>query len=227
MAAWLATPSLTWIGRHAKRGKEAFDELGLLGGFRGTLIHDGWKSYQDLVCKHGLCNAHHLRELTYVHEELGQPWAKHMGDLLVSACHEVNSAGQPLQPEQVSTFRRAYDDILAEGEALNPRQPPSGRRGRTKQSKPTNLLGRLRDHASDVWRFATDVGVPFSNNVAEQAFRMAKVKQKISGCFRTPEGADSFCTIRSYVSTMHKQGANIFRSLALAFQGKTPQPLFS
>jgi hypothetical protein len=78
--------------------------------------------------------------------------------------------------------------------------------------------------SDDVWRFATDPGVPFTNNLAEQAVRMPKVKQKISGCFRTPEGADTFCVIRSYLATMHKQGANLFESLIQTFQGAAPQP---
>ena len=107
-----------------------------------------------------------------------------------------------------------------------PPAPKSGNRGRTRQSKATNLLLRLRLHADDVWRFASDHNVPFTNNLAEQAVRMPKVKQKISGGFRTKNGADTFCTIRSYLATMHKQGANIFHALTLTFQGQPPQPRF-
>jgi len=100
----------------------------------------------------------------------------------------------------------------------------SGKRGRTRQSKATNLLWRLRTYAEDVWRFASDPNVPFSNNLAEQAVRMPKVKQKISGGFRTRNGADTFCTIRSYLATLHKQGHNLFHALTLTFQGQPPQP---
>lgn len=221
----LASAGLTWLGLHAKRGKAAFDALGLLALFTGTLIHDGWAPYRLLdKCKHGLCNAHHLRELTYVHEQLGQGWAKKMIDLLVAASHEVALAERPLERKRQAHYLRAYRVILGEGKALNPLQPPSGRRGRTKQSKATNLLVRLRTQAADVWRFMTDAHVPFSNNIAEQAVRMPKVKQKISGCFRSAKGAEAFCTIRSYAATMHKQGANIFHCLTLVFQGKPPQP---
>ena len=221
----LASASLTWLGLHAKRGKEAFDALGLLALFTGTLIHDGWAPYRLLEkCKHGLCNAHHLRELTYVHEQFGQGWAKKMIDLLVAASREVALVTGPLERKRQAHYLRAYRAILVEGKALNPPQPPSGRRGRTKQSKATNLLVRLRSQAADVWRFMTDAGVPFTNNIAEQAVRMPKVKQKVSGCFRCVKGAEAFCTIRSYAATMHKQGANIFHCLALVFQGKTPQP---
>ena len=223
----LATTMLTWVACHAKRGKEAFDALAILPGFMGTLIHDGWKPYRELLCKHGLCNAHHLRELTYVFEALGQVWADKLIHLLVAACHEVDKAGKPLPPARLADYRCRYDGILAEGEALNPLAPRSGKRGQTRQSKPANLLRRLRSYADDVWRFATDHNVPFTNNIAEQAVRMPKVKQKVSGCFRTKKGADTFCTIRSYLATMHKQKANLFHALTLTFQGKTPQPKFA
>ena len=223
---FLVTATLTWIGCHPNRGKKAFEAFGILTGFLGTLIHDGWKPYRELLCKHGLCNAHHLRELTYLFEEMGQAWAKRLIDLLVGACHEVTAAGGPLRPERIAHIRALYDEILREGEAANPRAPPSGRRGSTKQSKATNLLGRLRNHADDVWRFMTDHGVPFTNNLAEQAVRMPKVKQKIAGCFRTKNGVDTFCVIRSYLATLHKQGDNLFHSLTMTFMGYPPQPRF-
>ena len=117
----LATPMLTWVACHAKRGKEAFDALGILSDFLGTLIHDGWKPYRDLLCKHGLCNAHHLRELIYLFEELGQVWAGRMIELRVAACHEVNEAGGALTLDRVADFRTRYAVILDEGDALSPR----------------------------------------------------------------------------------------------------------
>jgi transposase len=223
----LATPLLTWLGAHPNRGKKAFDAFGLLLAFAGTLIHDGWRPYRELACKHGLCNAHHLRELTYVFEQMGQAWAKCLIDLLLAACHEVAAVGAPLPAERIAHYRTAYDRILATGEAANPRAPPSGKRGRTKQSKALNLIDRLRLYADDVWRFMTDAGVPFTNNLGEQAVRMPKVKQKVSGGFRTPDGLDTFCTIRSYLATLHKQGANLFLALTLTFQGSPPQPRFT
>jgi transposase len=223
----LVTPLLTWLGAHPKRGKQAFDAFGLLIAFAGTLIHDGWKPYRELACKHGLCNAHHLRELTYVFEQMGQAWAKCLFDLLLAACHEVAAVGAPLPAERIAYYRTTYDQILTTGEAANPRAPPSGKRGRTKQSKALNLIDRLRLYADDVWRFMTDPGVPFTNNLGEQAVRMPKVKQKVSGGFRTPGGLDTFCTIRSYLATLHKQGANPFHALILTFQGSPPQPRFA
>ena len=223
----LATTVLTWMGSHMNRGKTAFDAFGILTEFVGTLIHDGWKPYRDLKCTHSLCNAHHLRELTYVFEEMKQVWATHLIDLLVTACHEVAKAGGPLTVDRISHYRAAYALVLAEGEADNPRAPPSGKRGRTKQSKALNLLDRLRTYESDVLRFMTDHEVPFSNNVAEQAVRMPKVKQKISGGFRTPDGLATFCTIRSYLATLQKQNVNLFHALTLTFQGSPPQPSFA
>ncbi len=223
----LATPMLTWMGSHANRGKIAFDAFGLLTAFTGTLVHDGWISYRDLACLHALCNAHHLRELTFVFEEMKQAWAKRLIDLMIQAHQEVALVGGPLAADRIAYYRSAHVEILSEGAAVNPRAPPSGKRGKTKQSKALNLHDRLRDHADDVWRFLTDPNVPFSNNIAEQIMRMNKVKQKISGGFRTEAGLASFCTIRSYLATMQKQGFNIFDSLKLAFQGTPPQPRFA
>jgi transposase len=228
---WLhtaVTDALTWMGMHAKRGKIAFEAFGLLGRIKGTLVHDGWASYRELECNHALCNAHHLRELTFVHEQCVQPWAKRMIDLLVAAHHETKAThGLPLTPTRIQAIRADYEAVLIEGAAANPAQPANGKRGRTAQSVPFNLLRRLRDHADDVLRFTTDPRVPFSNNLAEQAIRMPKVKHKIAGCFRTFEGAQAFCTIRSYLATIQKQHFDIFPSLVQAFQGFVPQPRFT
>ena len=227
---WLhvvATTLLTWIGCHTKRGRQAIDAFGILTAFVGTLVHDGWKTYRDLVCTHALCNAHHLRELTFVFEQLGQAWANRLIDLLTDALDEVKSIGGPLPAERRADYRSRYAEILAEGDTANPRAPRTGKRGRVKQSKARNLLDRLTLYADDVWRFATDHGVPFSNNVAEQAVRMPKVKEKISGGFRTLTGLETFCTIRSYLATLQKQGVNTFDALALAFQGTPLQPRFA
>jgi len=220
------TASLTFIARHTKRGQEAFEAIGILPAYRGTLIHDGWVPYRALACLHGLCNAHHLRELVYVHEQMRQAWAKDAFDVLLQAHEQVQSTGKPLVPHQIGHLRFVFEQILQQGDLANPRQSATGKRGRTKQSKALNLVDRLRLHADDVWRFATDVGVPFTNNMAEQAVRMPKVKQKISGCFRTEEGADVYCTIRSYLATLHKQGKNLFEALLQTFKTTPPMPAF-
>ena len=231
----LATEKMTWIGSHPKRGREAFEALALLQQFRGVLVHDGFLPYKALNCLHALCNQHHLRELTYLLEEQKQAWAGDMIELLTHANHLDNlNCADGKTPDyssenyqtEVRDLRDLYEAILAQALTDNPVAPPTGKRGRTKQSKATNLIVRLHDYGDDVWRFMTQAGVPFTNNLAEQAVRMPKVKQKVSGCFRKPEGAKTYCIIRSYCATMHKQGANIFESLVAAFKGSTPQPNF-
>lgn len=229
----LATDTLSWMGVHPKRGAEAFDALALLQQFKGILVHDGWIPYKALPCQHALCNAHHLRELTYLLEEQGQAWAGDMIELLTYANHIDNAncaQGQLPSYEakqyqtEVRDMRYLYDAILSQAQAQNPVAPSIGKRGRPKQSKATNLIARLRDYSDDVWRFMTQPNVPFTNNLAEQTVRMPKVKQKVSGCFRTMQGAQAYCVIRSYCATMHKQGANVFESLVDTFKGAAPQP---
>jgi transposase len=236
----LVTRSLTWLAPHAQRGSAAIEALGLLHGFKGTLVHDGLASYKELACTHSLCNAHHLRELIYIHENEGQKiwdnWAQQMMDVLRQALKEVDQAQGPLDGSRQAYFEARWSALLERGEALNPavvRTDTSadvswgiGKRGRPKQSKAHNLLRRLRLYRADVWRFMTDRDVPFTNNLAEQALRMCKVKQKISGCFRTTHGADTFFTIRSYLATMAKQKANLHACLVSVFQGQPIQPCF-
>ena len=203
----LATAMLTWVGSHAKRGREAFDAFAILPHLLGTLIHDGWKPYRELACKHGLCNIHHLRELTYVFEQLGQAWAGRMIDLLGAAWHEVTNWAVRFPRNASHTTGRLMKNF-------SPTVKPSIRAPRSRASaaernrarRSTSLI-RLRNYADDVWRFVTDPDVPFTNNLAEQAIRMPKVKQKVSGGFRTPDGVDTFCTLRSYLATMRKQGS--------------------
>ena len=223
----LVTPLLTWLGGHPNRGQQAFDAFGLLIACAGTLIHNGGKPYRERDCQHGRCHAHHRRELTYVFEQLGQAWAKGLFDLLRAACHEVAAVGAPLPAERIAYYRTTYDQILTTGEAANPRAPPAGKRGRTQQSQALNLIDRLRRSADDLWRFMTAPGVPFTNNLGEQAVHMPKVKQKVSDGFRTPGGLETFCTLRSYLATLHKQGVNLFHALTLTFQGTPPQPRFA
>ena len=230
---WLhcaVTKTLTWLGYHPKRGSEAFSSLGILGGVKGVLVHDGLVGYKQLDCLHALCNAHHLRELVFVHEQEGifDSWAQEMMDLLLLANGEVQQFGGPLTPERQTWFTDQWALLLQRGESFNPPErhtgAPTGKRGRHKQSKAFNLLMRLRNYKDDVWRFMTDVGVPFTNNLAEQAIRMAKVRQKVSGCFRTAAGAKTFFTIRSYLATMRKQKACLFDCLVSVFLGQPIQP---
>lgn len=239
---WLhcaVTDTLTWLAPHAKRGTLAFEALGLLEGIKGVLVHDGLASYKGLDCTHSLCNAHHIRELVYIHEQenekIGDPWAQEMIDLLLQALKEVDLAQGPLDESRQAWFEAQWSALLERGENYNPQiqrtgtsqDGAMGSRGRIKQSKAVNLLKRLREHRQQVWRFMSEAGVPFTNNLAEQALRMAKVKQKISGCFRTEHGADTFFTIRSYLATMTKQKNNLFDCLVSVFNRQTIQPCFA
>lgn len=225
----LATPKFTWMGVHAKRGCEAIDEFNYIPLFKGILGHDGWMPYRAYtLCDHSLCNTHHVRELRAVGEDTLQVWTEQMVTLLYSANDEVNAApGRRLSQERIDALRTEYRTIIWAGDALNPVQPSKGKRGRIKQSNATNLLIRLRTYEDDVLRFTFDPNAPFTNNIAEQAIRMNKVKQKVSGCFRTFKGAQAFCTIRSYLATLNKQKMNLFESLVEALRGNVPQPCFS
>ena len=238
---WLhcaVTTTLTWLAPHAKRGTQAFEALGLLQGVQGVLVHDGLASYKGLECTHSLCNAHHIRELVYIHEQenekIWDPWAQEMIDLLLQALKEVDLKGAPLDTKRQAWFENQWSALLERGEAFNPQNQRTGTsedaglgsRGRLKQSKAANLLKRLRQHRQEVWRFMREDAVPFTNNLAEQALRMAKVKQKISGCFRTEHGAQTFFVIRSYLATMTKQKANLFDCLVSVFNHQPIQPCF-
>ena len=240
---WLhcaVTPTLSWLSWHSKRGMAAFEALGILPGVRGTLVHDGLLGYKNLDCLHSLCNAHHLKELVFVHEYCDQKiwdgWAQEMIDLLVKAKGEVAVAAQSgglLGSNRQAWYAAQWEALLRRGEDINPEavrgheSSPTGKRGRLGHSTAFNLLKRLRTYRSDVWRFMTDRDVPFTNNLAEQALRMSKVKQKISGGFRTAHGASTFFTVRSYLATMHKQQANILDCLASTFKGQPTQPCFA
>jgi transposase len=231
---WLhvaSTPLLTYYGSHAKRGAEACNEIAILPDFSGRAIHDAWGTYFKYSCTHGLCNAHHLRELTFVEEQLGQAWGKEMKDLLLDIKQSVEQASQQgascLPTARQREFEKAYDEVIASGLALpeNHPPPPNGKRGRQKQSKAKNLLDRLSQHKAETLAFMYDFAVPFDNNQAERDLRMVKVQQKISGCFRSSAGAKAFCRIRGYISTIKKQGRNVMVALSSVFAGQPLSPL--
>ncbi len=231
---WLhsaSTPKLTHYGVHEKRGKEAMDALGILPFFAGTAVHDHWKPYFQYECEHALCNAHHLRELTYVHEQYEQWWGKEMIELLLEAKAAVEAAPTHCLREQRKQRRAIegrYDTIIAQGLLANPPPAPCAsepnKRGRKKQSKPKNLLDRLRDYKKQVLAFIYDPLVPFDNNQGERDIRMTKVQQKISGTFRSKHGAQSFCRIRGYISTVRKNNLNVMQALAAAFSAQPLMP---
>jgi transposase len=225
---WLHTVSseqVTYYYPHAKRGNEATDEMGVLPLYTGIACHDHWKPYYRYGCTHALCNAHHLRELERAFAQDGQKWAQTMVLLLKEINKAVHEAGGRLEPEASQQFRIRYRALLKEAETECP--PPDeadrqGKRGKIARTKARNLLERLRDFEADVLRFMDNIHVPFSNNQAENDLRMTKVQQKISGCFRSMEGARIFCRIRSYLSTCRKQGVTASEALRLVFQGTWP-----
>jgi transposase len=220
------TSTLTHYARHAARGATALEAIGILPGYQGVSVHDGWTSYRHFhTARHALCNAHHLRELTFVHEELQQAWAGKLKELLremrMAVDHARSRGASCLQRTVHDDFIRHYEALLGEGLAQNPLPPPVGtpRRGRRKQSPVRNLLDRLWTYEHEALRFLDDFTVPFDNNQAERDLRMVKVQQKISGTFCSDAGADAFCRIRSVCSTWRKQGRSILDALTHAFAG--------
>jgi len=209
---------------HEKRGTDAFNDMGILADFEGILCHDHWKPYYKLNCTHALCNAHHLRELTRAFEQDGQQWAQKMKNLLETMNRKVIDAGGALDAKQAHKYKLKYRNLIkeAEIECPAPDRPSKGKRGRIKKSKSRNLLERLKDFEQDVLRFLDNEHVPFSNNLGENDIRLTKVQQKISGCFRSMQGAHIFCRIRSYLSTCRKQGVKASCALELLFAGKLP-----
>jgi transposase len=231
--SWLhvaSTAELTFYAVHKKRGRAALDEIGVLPRFRGRALHDGWASYwQYGDCAHALCNAHHLRELTFVEEQLGQGWAKDLKELLLEIKQAADAArGQALgglSDETKRDFASRYDVLLEAGLKMNLPSEPTGKRGRPKRGKAGSLVDRLQAHKGATLAFMEDLAIPFDNNQAERDIRMVKVREKISGCFRTTTGADRFCRIRGYISTLRKQGMPILSALRKAIGGSPPMPV--
>ena len=230
---WLhvaCTPMLTYYAIHQKRGRAAIDEIGILAAFAGRAIHDGWSSYQSYAVEHGLCNAHHLRELDFLREQYDQVWAARFKKfVLLDAKREVDAARAAgltaLPPERIQHFESQYDAYLQQGQTANPKMA-CPQDGRAKQTPGYNLIQRLK-RRDQVLAFLYDLRVPFDNNQAERDLRMMKVRQKISGCFRTLAGAQTFNAIRGYLSTMRKQGHNMLRVLEAVFQGHPISPAFT
>jgi transposase len=220
---WLhvvSNPSLTFYGVHAKRGKEAMDEFGILPQCKNWLIHDHWKAYFTYdQCRHALCNEHHLRELKFLAEEHHEAWAQQMSDFLLDCLEQRKSQGL-LDERQFKQIRTGYRAILKKARLLHPRKA-----GRGTQSKAANLLDRLEDFEWNVLAFTVFEEVPFTNNGAERDLRMEKTKQKFSGCFRTLHGARVFARVRSYISTCRKRGRNILEELQRAIAGRPYVPV--
>jgi transposase len=226
---WLhvaATEQAVYYTVHGKRGQEAMDAAGILPHFQGHAVHDHWKSYWSYPpCAQALCNPHHRRKLRYCEALTGHCWPSELRRILVEgkeAVAEARAAGQTaLEPAYVKELLARYDQQVQNGLAACPVRPPEpGRKGRVKQQEATNLLLRLRDYKTQVWRFLTDWRVPFDNNLAERRVRPAKVKLKVTGGFRALGGSTAFCILRSVWEANKLNGINPFDTLRLVFEGR-------
>lgn len=233
---WLhvtCTRLLTHYEFHRKRGKEALEAIGILANFTGRAIHDGFPVYFKYTnAKHGLCNQPHLRSFDFLAERHPQKWVTQLSDLILKIKTTVEKAQEKsktsLSPKTIADFSTPYDALLKQGFKKNP--PPKVeapvKRGRPKQSFAKNLLDHLSDHKDALLAFMVDFNVPFDNNQAERDIRMIKVKQKISGCFRSSRGAEVFCAIRAYISTARKNDQPVLDVLYAAFEDRPYIPAF-
>jgi len=220
-----STDSLTYIEIQQSRGKKGIDAIGILINYLGTVIHDCWASYFCYTAiRHGLCNAHLLRELTAVLENAKQPWAQELIELLL----EMKAVKERLlsqnrhgpTPYLLKKFNLVYDRIMAAALAQNPVPIRDGnQKGRLKRGKTGALVDRLLAHKDKYLLFFIDFSVPFDNNQAERDIRMFKVKLKVSGCFRSMEGARDFAAVMSYAGTARKHGISAFKAIKDALLG--------
>lgn len=217
---------LTLYAHHPRRGFAALEAMNVLPQYGGVLVHDAWSPYFKLPVQHALCGAHLLRDLRGLAEHHAQVWAADLRDALRRVYHQHRSG--TLTPEITVAFERRFDALLDAGLHANPPAPPvPGRRGRTRQSPGRNLALRCQQHREAVLRFLHDEGVPFDNNQAERDVRPWCVKRKVSGGFRSEEGGQNFARIRSYISTLRKQGLNVWHGLVSVFSGAVLMPNFS
>lgn len=223
----LSTPMLSLIVCHRSRGKEAVDDIGVLPGYRGVIVHDGLALYDSLGATHAQCNAHLVRHLVDVGAVWDQTsWTKAMTTCLFEAKAAADAAREKREtavaPALIAGFEARYDQALAQAFAVLPDGAPPRRRGqggwREHQRKAWNLATRMTEHKADVLRFLTDTRIPFTNNGSERDLRMVKLQQKISGTFQSDHGAEDFARIRSYLQTAAKQNQNLLDVLAQLFK---------
>ena len=226
---WLhaaVNPTHTWYGVHPKRGMHAIQEHGILPNYVGILVHGCWAPYWSLNCDHSLCGADLPRELIFQKATSTPAWPQHIIDTLPAAQQAykaARAANTVLPATQIKGFSVQHRAHVQDAQVQNQPQPKKpGQRGRAKQSGAFNLLHRLLEREQQVLRFMCDLTAPVNNKLAERAIRMPKVKQRISGCFRTSIGADSFCVIRSYLDAARKQDFGMLHAMQAVFSG---QPL--
>jgi transposase len=211
---------------HPRRGLEAMTAAGILPSFAGHAVHDHWAPYFHFTqATHSLCSAHLLRELRYFEEATdGHRWPVRLREILVNGKKAVDAARaegrSAVDAETRERLLAEYDGWVILGLSVFPERPKTpGQKGRPKQEPATNLLRRLRDFRTEIWRFLHDFRVPFDNNLAERLVRPVKVKLKVAGGFRAVGGSESFCILRSVWQTNKLQGINPFQTLRFAFAG--------
>lgn len=215
-----STHRLTHYSLQSKRGNEGINAIGIMPDYKGISVHDRWASYDGYDCTHALCNAHLMRDLKFLHEEMGCGWALKMKKLLIQANNCKNK--DLLDPMTIEQIELQYCQIIRQGFEEEPKQKvrTKPRRGRVGKSKSLRLLEVFKFRNHQVLLFMYHPQVPFDNNLAERDLRMIKLKQKISGCFRTKDGANVFCRIRSYISSARKQGYRILDAIECALLSK-------
>ena len=216
---------LSYYHLNKSRGIKAHKAIALLENYAGNMVHDCYQSYFKHEGKHILCHSHTVRDLTSVWEQSNQQWAVDLAQHLLDCNWERQQ--QPFNSVEQAEYIQSYRDLVAQGIALNPekaRSPDDPKRGKVKQSKAHNLAHRLLKHENAATLFIRDIDVPFTNNQGERDLRMVKLKQKISGGFRKVSGAEIFCRIRGYISTIRKHGLNILETLTKAFQNNVCTP---
>ena len=222
-----SNPEFTCLRMSRIRGYEGMVEANVIPRVKGTIIHDCWTPYWKFEgLRHGLCNAHILRELKSVTENTGHGWASMFAELLIGmkeAKEEAMASGASSLPDDVlEGFHRRYAEILdaADTECPPPPPPSEKRRGRRKKGKERSLIERLRRMEDAVCLFARDFAVCFDNNLAERAFRFVKTKTKVSGCFRSTRCLQQYLDIMSYIDTARKHGVSAYKALSMAFKGQ-------
>jgi len=232
----VSTPNRTYYAANARRGSKANEDMGILPVYTGIAMHDGWSSYFKFNCKHALCNSHNIRDLIFVHDVDKQNWAQDLIDQLIDIKTIVDYRKPidfKLDLAEINEFEKRYDHVIKMAKLENLPQIASNlkaqikKRGRKKQTKTQNLLERLQKYRREVLAFMYDFEVPFDNNLAERDIRMMKVQQKISGNFRSWEGAKIFCRIRGYISTAKKNSISVIDAIQGVFKGKPFIPLGS
>ncbi|OOR03920.1 transposase [Bacillus cereus] len=217
---WLhtaSTPEVTIQHIHQKRGKEAMDAGEILPSFSGIAMHDGWKSYDAYTdCRHVLCNAHLLRDLQGIIDSTGQSWAQHMQEFLTQALILKKQYTGNIPETKKQNLFSAYQSILNEQPV-----PSSESKKRRKQAPSQNLWSRFFKYSDRILAFLERSDIPFDNNQAERDIRMTKVKQKVSGTFRSKKGAEAFCQIRSFISTMKKQKQSVLQAMSQVIETGT------